>query len=82
MSLRGQAASLTSGGGVFFGGWKAQNLRPFSMSISHLRDLGGGVARVGGAHRDPLLEVGDHRVGELVLLGRHRLHVFRVLDRL
>ena len=47
MSPRGQAASLTAGGGVFFGGWKAQNCRPFSMSISLLHDLDGSVARVG-----------------------------------
>ena len=48
MALRGQAASLTSGGGVFFGGWKAQNLRPFSMSISHFATLAG-ASRGSGA---------------------------------
>jgi len=34
MSVRGQAAFWTAGGLAALGGWKAQNCRPFSMSIS------------------------------------------------
>jgi len=39
-----------------------------------LRDLGGGIARVGSAHGDPLLEIGDDLAAQL-LLGRH-LEIF------
>ena len=62
MSDRGQAVSLTAGGFTISGGWNAQNCRPFSTSIAgRLRRRR--AARVGRAHLDPLLEVGDDRAG-------------------
>ena len=77
MSLLAQLSSLTLVGTVFIDGWNAQNFRPLSMSIA----LGGagGVAGVGGADLDPLLEVGGHIIGEL-LLRRHFEIVISLFD--
>ena len=61
-----------------FSGWNDQNLRPSSMSISRRGGLA--LARVGRAHLDPLLEIRDHRVGQL-LLRRHLRVVIGVADR-
>ena len=81
MAPFGQDASLTAGGSARFGGWNDQNLRPFSMSISYLTTLAGPSRGSGGAEGDPLLEVGDHLVGEF-LLGRHLQLIFGLLDGL
>ena len=81
MSPRGQSARFTAGGADFFGGWNDQNSRPFARSTDgRAAAPAGPVLRVGRAHLDPGLEVGDDRVGELGLRGHPEL-VVAVADR-
>ena len=64
MSFRTSSTSAfrISGTGCCFGGWNAQNCRPFSMSTPYLLAVTAALlaARVGRAHLHPRLEVGDH----------------------